>query len=524
MLKTKTLIDKLGKEYEPMLNKVNIPNFTKCIAQYSGIDIKDLKDDIIEEYLTTWARNKKHFFDMFGDLVVDMPIEYIDTNTKTSEKIMEIARKYPTYYYWCEIFNNQKENKIDYGALSWDFKKRELDDMFPGYKIDGTTITHFFKEKLNAPDEIVTAIGRVFEHDKIVATYTMSIDPVDIMLSSENPYKWTSCYRLEHFEGSHADGCLAGVLDHDTIISYIWNNSGKLSLYNKYELKDIRYKKVRITLAVNGTYNAIHFNEVYPWKYDTPDDFRKMIRDKVETYFAEKAGIKNLWGKLERYIDGKSNYDFVRVLNPYRYHSQYGYGEYNSDRVYFVKDQDHYDEFSIYDEEIMCPCGCGVVYMGSDFCEDEYRSNGRGHVNENIEEVEDECNWDEWRVYNEDDDDIYDTDWGEGEAIEWAEEHDGAYVEHHWGGDYWSDYERVWTRPEEEEADPDPVEETSSEATTLITPSPTGIVASIGTDDITSNVGDVLGDMLRTYVYNNTSYTISIPAGTDSNNEEARSE
>ena len=33
MLKTRTLIDKLGEEYAPMLRKVNIPDFTKCIAQ-----------------------------------------------------------------------------------------------------------------------------------------------------------------------------------------------------------------------------------------------------------------------------------------------------------------------------------------------------------------------------------------------------------------------------------------------------------------------------------------------------------
>ena len=33
-------------------------------------------------------------------------------------------------------------------------------------------------------------------------------------------------------------------------------------------------------------------------------------------------------------------------------------------------------------------------------------------------------------------------------------DHNGAYVEHHWGGDYWSDYERVWTRPEEPEEEP----------------------------------------------------------------------
>jgi len=529
MLKTKTLIDKLGKEYEPMLKKVDIPNFTKCIAQYSGIDIKELKDEVIEGYLTTWAKNKKHFFDLFGDLVVDMPIEYIDKNTETKEKIMQIARQYPTYYYWCEIFNYQTENKIDCGALPYDFKNRELEDIFPGYRIDGTTITHFFKDKLKAPDEVVTAIGRVFEHNKVSAIYTLSIDPVDIMTSSENPYKWTSCYRLERpFSGSHADGCLAGVLDHDTIISYIWNKSGKLSLYNKYELKNVRYKKVRMTIAVNNTLNAIHFNEIYPWKTDTPDDFRKMLRDKVETYFAEKAGLKNLWSHLDRYTGEINNYDFINHLHTYRECSEYGYGEYGSEHVYFIKGQEYYEPFQIYNQEIMCPCGCGSTYIGSDCDEDEYEYDGYGHTNEHYDESNEET-WDEYRIYDDDDDEIYST-YYEDEAIEWAENHNGAYVEHHWGGDYWSDYERVWTRPEEpeeeEEADPDPVEETSNETVTLINPNLTGINASIGIDDMTNEASEVFEDMLHRYTcyYNNVPYTVTIPAETESNNEEARSE
>ena len=34
MLKTKELIEKIGEEYAPMLRKVDIPDFYKCIAQF----------------------------------------------------------------------------------------------------------------------------------------------------------------------------------------------------------------------------------------------------------------------------------------------------------------------------------------------------------------------------------------------------------------------------------------------------------------------------------------------------------
>ena len=382
MLNKKTLIEKLGEEYKPMINKISIPDFTKCIAQYSGIEIQYVKDEIIEEYLIKWARNKKHFFDLFEDIRVDMPIHYVDESKDFGARLTELAKNYPIFFPWLRIFREQVQNKINGDNLYW--QDRDLiNEVFPGYRIDGTTMTHFFKDKLNAPDELVTAIGRVFENTTIDATYTLSIDPVDIMLSSENPYNWTSCYRLENFYESHADGCLAGVLDYDTVISYIWTSEGKFSLYDKYEFKNIKYKRVRITLAINRTFNAIHFNATYPWKESTSSDFKKMIREKVENYISDKTGQTNLWRK----------YTYQDDLCPYRRYDCYGYGEYDGDYVWVIKDSKKMAPFEIYNEEITCPCGCGNKYRGSNYDDyDEY--NGDGHINENW--YENECEEEEW--------------------------------------------------------------------------------------------------------------------------------
>ena len=64
MLRTQTLIEKMDKKYEPMLKQVNITDFTKCIAQFSGLQIQNIPDNVIEEYLTKWAINKYRFFQM----------------------------------------------------------------------------------------------------------------------------------------------------------------------------------------------------------------------------------------------------------------------------------------------------------------------------------------------------------------------------------------------------------------------------------------------------------------------------
>ena len=219
MLKTVEIIEKIGQDYAEMLKQVNIPDFYKCIAQYSGIEINKLPDEVIIEYLTKWAKNKKYIFDIFDkQLKVDMEIEYNDEERDYEGKLREIGRKFPALYEWLLSMKYFRKNIMEKDPLDW-HAIRVIEECFPDYKFNGESITHFFKNKLSAPDELVTELGRIYENLIVNANFTMSIDPVDIMLSSENPYNWGSCYRLETpNESSHADGCLAGVLDGATIV------------------------------------------------------------------------------------------------------------------------------------------------------------------------------------------------------------------------------------------------------------------------------------------------------------------
>ena len=377
MLKTNTLIEKLGEEYAPMLKEVNIPDFTKCIAQFSGINIKDLDDKVIEEYLTKWAKNKKYIYDVMGCLRADMPIEYKEEDVDYRDKLTEIGIKYPTYYPWIQLFDRQKTNKIEeLNSYHLYEANHAVEKCFPGYTLQGTTLTHFFKSKLNAPEEMVTEIGRIFENQSISATFTISIDPVDIMLSSENPYNWTSCYRLENcgFNESHADGCLAGVVDKATIITYIWNNEGKYNLYNNYTFKNIRYKKVRMTIAVNENFTAIHFNIPYPGKSNYSADFKKLLRLYIEDYFDKQLGRVGLLWKKSEYNDAYSS--------AHRINDNYGYGEYCGDNVYVLSGNWDYAKFKIYNEVFSCPCGCGEEFIGTQ-C-DDYNYSGDGLINDNF--------------------------------------------------------------------------------------------------------------------------------------------
>jgi hypothetical protein len=384
MIKTEDVINEFDlidrEKYKDMLGMVNIPDFYKCIAQFSGLSIPDISDNVMKEYLVTWAENKYRFYQMLGNKTkLDMPFEYEHMRDDIRNEIANISREFPVYSYWLEEFASMKENKIknDYN-LGYSLLNK-VNKYFPQYKLIGSTITHFFKSCLQSPDELVTKVASIFENQKVKATYTISIDPVDMMLASENPYDWCSCYRLElGNDGSHADGCLAAVLDTASLITYVWNNEGKFDLYDKYKFKSIKYKRMRQWIAISDKFDAIHFNAIYPGKnYDT--DFEKQLRVMVEKVVATYANIEDKWKKNEDW-----RYDCYRQFN-------YGYSEYSGHRIYTQVNIDGEEtrNLIVFDREIKCPCGCGNIMPGSydsddeDEYDNEYSYNGNGFTFEN---------------------------------------------------------------------------------------------------------------------------------------------
>ena len=382
MLRTQTLIEKLGAEYEPMVKQVKIADFTKCIAQLANLQIQNIPDSVIEEYLTKLATNKYRFFKMLGNKIkVDIPFEYKDENRDYNSLMKELGKKYPAYYPWFLGFSRMKSNKIDLNSWSWrDSIIDYIDGVVPDHanSVNNMAITSFFKRHLKASDEVVTEIGKVYENALVTATYTISIDPVDMMLASENPYNWNSCYRLESecFCDSHADGCLAAVLDHQSLITYVWNNEGKFNLYKKYDFKNIRYYRMRMWISITQNFNNIHFNAIYPGKSNYSDGFRKQMRNVVEKFVANYLEMENIWGKDE---------EIWRMFEGRMY--PYGYCEFDESSVFTIKGGDT-DIVRVYDELITCPCGCGSFLPGTQ-CQDEDGEdevyNGNGMIYENFE-------------------------------------------------------------------------------------------------------------------------------------------
>ena len=347
MLKTCDLIKDVEDKYIEMLKMVNIPEFTKCMAQFSGIAIKDIKDNRIKSLLLTWAKNKYKFFQMLGNKTyIDIPFEYKHFKEDICREIEDISNKFPVYRPWLEGFEGMNTNKIDNTYNIIYEVKRLINRSFPNFNISGTTITHFFKSNLSAPDELITDLAAIFENQTVKATYTISIDPIDIMTASENPYDWRSCYRLETdgTNDSHADGCVAALLDESSLITYIWNNHGKYSMYGKYELKDIRYKRMREWIAISPSMTAIHFNKIYPGKDSYEKEFKAQYRSVVEDFVAKYINKNNMWKKSRQ----------CRCVRRYGY----GYDEFDEEYIYQLSECETPERWEVFTEYVPCLC-CG---------------------------------------------------------------------------------------------------------------------------------------------------------------------
>ena len=71
---------------------------------------------------------------------------------------------------------------------------------------------------------------------------------------------------------------MAALLDTASIVTYIWDKEGKYSLDKKYDLKKIRFKKMRQWVAFSDDMRAIHFNKLYPSNDRCREELLQKIR------------------------------------------------------------------------------------------------------------------------------------------------------------------------------------------------------------------------------------------------------
>ena len=106
MLKKLELIEGIDEKYHEMLKKVDIANFTKCVAAFGDMDIREVSDEAIKDYLWKWAVNKYRFYELLNkNLYIDYDIEYKEFDNEESRlrKYDELEQEYPLFAPWLHL-------------------------------------------------------------------------------------------------------------------------------------------------------------------------------------------------------------------------------------------------------------------------------------------------------------------------------------------------------------------------------------------------------------------------------------
>ena len=102
MLKTREIFEKIKldnkEQYKEMLEQVNIPDFYKCIAQYTGLNINEIADEAMIELASLVHPTSIHFsfFNLYIGPSTPAIIKYVFSFISSSIVLpISFSKSYP---------------------------------------------------------------------------------------------------------------------------------------------------------------------------------------------------------------------------------------------------------------------------------------------------------------------------------------------------------------------------------------------------------------------------------------------
>ena len=257
------------------LIKIIQPEFDKliCLSQ----NIKAAHKHLINStpLLEEWAKNKKRFYDMFGETLI------YDTGSKvvcdiSHEEKQELLDGYLDELEWAKEAAHDLKLKQQLAHLYEFLNVLHIDEFFNN-KISYTyrnynvktgckTIKSFkvffspeYKEELYRWQQ---KASELIQKGKVTGYLKFSVHPLDFLTISENNHNWSSCHSLH---GDYAGGNLDYLTDSSTFIAYLsstQDNNEPLS-----GLADFKWnsKKWRMLVYVNDNKHLVFLGREYPF-------------------------------------------------------------------------------------------------------------------------------------------------------------------------------------------------------------------------------------------------------------------
>lgn len=325
-MKKQDILSKIKEENLEMIRLVHLDNFIKCIGNLFGLSYKEMfaSDkycDGIAYYLNTWAEQKRWLYDTLYNksLTISTNFEEKLDVTNYRDQFMQLSEIEENYLFRpylaflaghvaykdgqaCNLYTSNSPSF--YSCDNYYLPRIFTDKIDQEKEIKITTVASKY---FNLPQKLVDALGRILDNNRRKCTLTLSIDPVDILTCSVNPYHWTSCYSITNHCGSHADGALAAMVDSNSQVVYGWIDEGELDLTKSCSLKNVKFKLFRSWLNLTSDFKTLYVTSAYPYR-DT--EHTKEIRLAIEDILDKYLNNTEKWRPLGVAIERAMNYGY----------------------------------------------------------------------------------------------------------------------------------------------------------------------------------------------------------------------
>ena len=200
---------------DEMISRVDKTRLKKLMvigANYDGFGMKDLSNNVVDRYLTRWARSKYEFYLMFGkELSIRKGVDIAIDGTSMRTKIIELCYLFPQYSTIITAFTTES------WQLNQCFSNSHFEKFCGAMFNREMKLSKFLSNLLNdkAFDD---AVSLTLSNRSVNANVSISIDPYDYLTMSYNAYDWSSCHKIG--EGCYATGALSAMVDDATLIAF----------------------------------------------------------------------------------------------------------------------------------------------------------------------------------------------------------------------------------------------------------------------------------------------------------------
>lgn len=270
---------------EEMIAKVDKINFAKIISAINGLELRgDSNNQIVDNMLRLWAMGKSHIYVAMGrNLRVSSTVDIEKTESIIKSERNSVAEDFPQYKLYIR--------GLHYSAI----QNNKIDDYCDGvfHQNIGVKVGKLFHQWYRDKD-LDIALSKLIDNKNITRNIHVSIDPIDILLMSNNNNGWQSCQRI--LKGEYRTGAVVELYSNTSLVSFATSSEKESEIQiGKYKVKAFNKCWRQLVYFNNDTGSQLYARE-YP---NSHAEQSRGVRLLFESVLAKHYGHKDVWKKKQ---------------------------------------------------------------------------------------------------------------------------------------------------------------------------------------------------------------------------------